>query len=179
MGNVEGHPEVPGQPQEVGRALSALLGPGLVRVVEVAAVQPHGLDADHHGPAQGIGHGRVQEVIPKGLDNLLDGEADGGGEFRVGRASDDGSRVLAQEVAVAGKVLRLRPQVIHDPELVVAVDEAAKVDRPDLIPVGLTAVQADLFPVGQAGDAQANQGDGLRARLQAVGWVHGATSLVR
>src|SRR3990170_2018253 len=75
MGNVEGHPEVPGQAQKVGRALAALLGPGLVRVVEVAAVQPHGLDADHHGPAQGIGHGRVQEVIPKGPDNLLDGEA--------------------------------------------------------------------------------------------------------
>ncbi len=167
--DLERHAEVAGQTEEIGRALAPFLRPRLIGIVEIAAVEPHLLDADHHGPGNGIGHGGVEEVIPEKLADLLDGVAKRGGEFRIRRAGDNRPRMLAEHIAITRQARGLLPEIIHDPEFVVAVDGPAEVHGPDFVIHRLAGVNAYLLAIGHAAHPKADQSDNLRSRGQTIG----------
>lgn len=170
-GNAERHAEVPSESEEVRATLTPLFRPGLVRVVEITAEQPQLLHARHHGPRHGIGHGRVEEVVLEFVHDLLEGELHGHGVFRVGRRGDDGLVVAAEQIPVFGEACGLDAQVVHDPQFVVAEHGDPEVDGPDFLPGEFASEAAHLLHEGRMAGPEAHQGDGLGARLEAVGWI--------
>ena len=172
MGDLEAHAEVAGEPEQIRRALPALLGARLIRIVEVAAVEPHLLHARHHGVGERVGDGGVQEVIADCIDGLLDREGDRHGKLGIGRTRDDGAVVPAEEFPVGRKGFLLHAEVVHDPELVVREELAAEVHGPDLFPRDRRALHTDHFPIGHPGHPEPEEDYTLGTRLEAIGWVH-------
>jgi len=174
LGQLEGHAEMAPEAQEIGRTLAPFLGPGLVGVVEVTAEEPQFLHASRQRIGNGVGDGGVEEIVSEGGDHGLNREPHRLRVFGIGGTGDDRGGVAAEHVPVGLDPLRLCPQIVHHPELVVAQEVAPEVDRPYFLPGRVAAINANLLPVGEAADAQADDGDDLRARLQAVGWIHGS-----